>query len=856
LDKRIKDWWTKQDQLNIFISILIFLVSFLTYLRTMAPTVSFWDCGEFIACSYILGIPHPPGTPLFVLIGRLSTLIPWFKEIAARMNFLSVLGSSFTIALTYLLIVKLFNRWTKEEGYWWRVAKYVGGVVGSLFMGFGLTYWSNSVETEVYSLAMFLMVLLVYLTILWSEKKGTPKGDRILVLISYLALLSIGVHMTSFLVMPAIFLFVILEDKSKLKDFRFWMAGLVLGLVMMALVPFLVMMGLWLVLSLIMFSVRLDYRWYLSLALVLVGLIGFSVHAYIPVRSSLDPAIDENDPDDWASIKYFLERKQYGQQSMISRMFYRRGSWEHQFGVYPNMGFWGFFREQYMDKSLWFLPLLLGAFGIYSQFSKRRKDGAFFLILLLLSTVGLTLYMNFADGTRYDPQTGELIRLEVRERDYFWTPGFMFFAMLMGLGVGGLIGKFGEFLDKIKSPKLIFKACGYVLVLVLLFLPSLAFDQGFNSPNNRRGNFIPYDYSYNLLMSCDKDGIMFTNGDNDTFPLWFLQEVEKIRKDVRIINLSLLNTDWYILQLKNHMKVPIDLSDEEIKWTKVRLDDGREVDRPAKPFYDQLLGKERYLVPYYDNQKKRVVGLQDQMIRIILLSNQWRYPVYFSTTVSPEFRLGLEDHLIGEGFAYLIVPEKTQMTVNKELTHQKYWEVYRYRGVGDINVRKDENTVGILFMYPEKFIELASYYFKENQPEKGITEIKKGIEIYPDYYRPYLILAQMYRSQGNPEEEKKILNQGVSRVEKLVRKYPKIVSYRQYLGILYNQTGRNAEAERALWSAYQDDPTNSLSYQGLVGLYISTQQYPKAINLLEKWIRTNPSDQVALRTLEQLRSMK
>jgi tetratricopeptide (TPR) repeat protein len=332
--------------------------------------------------------------------------------------------------------------------------------------------------------------------------------------------------------------------------------------------------------------------------------------------------------------------------------------------------------------------------------------------------------------------------------------------------------------------------------------------------------------------------------------------VANVRKDVRIVNLSLLQTDWYILQLKNHMKVPIDLADDEIKWIKVRLPDGRKAERPAKPFYDELLGKQRYLVPYYDNQNKKVVGLHNQMIQIILLSNQWKYPIYFSTTVSPELRLGLENHLIGEGFAYRVVQEKSQMAVNKELTHQKYWEVYKYRGFGDINVRKDENTVGVLFLYPEKFIELASYYFKDNQTEKGMAEIKKGIQIYPDYYRPYLILAQMYRSQGNPEEEKKILNQGVSRVEKLVRKYPKIVSYRQYLGILYNQTGRNAEAERALWSAYQDDPTNSLSYQGLVGLYISTQQYPKAINLLEKWIQTNPSDQVALRTLEQLRSMK
>ncbi|MCK4385911.1 MAG: DUF2723 domain-containing protein, partial [candidate division Zixibacteria bacterium] len=197
MNDRIKRWYEGQDKISLSLSLFVFLASFIVYLRTMAPTSSFWDCGEFIACSYILGIPHPPGTPLFILIGRVFTLIPLYGEIAARVNFISVLTSALTVWLCYLIIVKLVNYWEKgNDSFWLKVSKYVGGIAGSLFLAFSDTFWSNAVEAEVYGASMFLMLLILYLGLLWMDRRGTPKGDRLLILIAYLGLLSTGIHMT------------------------------------------------------------------------------------------------------------------------------------------------------------------------------------------------------------------------------------------------------------------------------------------------------------------------------------------------------------------------------------------------------------------------------------------------------------------------------------------------------------------------------------------------------------------------------------------------------------------------------------------------------------------------------------
>ncbi|MDP2960557.1 MAG: DUF2723 domain-containing protein, partial [candidate division Zixibacteria bacterium] len=178
--------WYKKDPIHIWLSVIVFLFTFIIYLYTMAPTVPFWDCGEFIACSYILGIPHPPGTPLFVLIGRVFTLLPLFGTIAPRVNFISALSAALTVWLSYLFIVRVMGHILrgKESTYggWVRLSSYVGGISGSLFLGFSMSFWSSAVEAEVYGVSMFLMVLIAYLGLLWWERRGEPGSDRLLVL--------------------------------------------------------------------------------------------------------------------------------------------------------------------------------------------------------------------------------------------------------------------------------------------------------------------------------------------------------------------------------------------------------------------------------------------------------------------------------------------------------------------------------------------------------------------------------------------------------------------------------------------------------------------------------------------------
>jgi tetratricopeptide (TPR) repeat protein len=847
-------WYEKQDRVSLSISLFVFLASLAVYLKTMAPTVSFWDCGEFIACSYILGIPHPPGSPLYILIGRVFSLIPLYDQIAARVNLISALTSALTIWLVYLVIMKLTSRWIQGgQSLWLRMGRYVGGMVGAFFVAFSMTFWSNAVEAEVYGLSMLLMTLFFYLTLIWMDHRSSPVGDKLLILIAYLALLSTGIHMTVFLAIPAIFLLVVLTDREKLKDPRFWITGVVLAMVVHRITPFLVALGIWFVVTLLSTITSTKRKaWALCFLITCAGIIGYSTQLFIPIRSSLDPAIDENDPDNWPSFKRFLERSQYGQQSMISRMFHRRGTWANQFGTKERMGFWGFFQEQYMHRNLWFIPLLLGLFGVWEQIRRRKREGVVLLILILACTAGLVFYMNFADGTQPDSITREIIRLEVRDRDYFFTPGFMFFALAMGLGAFAVIKNLGNWVLR-KSKSL--QAVVGIITAVLLVLPLLALKKNFNR-NDRTGNWIPYDYAYNHLMSCQQDAMLVTNGDNDTFPLWFLQNVEKTRQDVRIINLSLLNADWYILQLKNVWNVPINLKYEEIKGIPTKMSDGRWAPRPGIPYYDEIRKRKTYLFPYYDEKSGKVMRIQDQMLEQILLANQWRYPFYFSRTTPPSNRVGLDNHMVKEGLVDRLVPEEGENMIDAEQYHKNLWEVYQYRGLADMDVYKNDNTVGLLMNYSERHIELSDHYKRNNQTDKAKETLEHAAEYLPDYYRTQLLLYKMYVDEGDTTKADDLLDRYETRMETLLEKCPEILLYYQYLALAYQAREKFDEAERVMSRAYELKPTDLMNFQILRQIYAYQKDFDKLISLLENWLEDHPEDAQTQRLLDMYKGQK
>jgi hypothetical protein len=387
------DSWRKRvfpDTTLALIGGVVFLVSLVAYLMTVQRSVSFWDCGEFVACSYVLGVPHPPGTPLFILIGRIFSIIPWASDISLRVNLISPISGALAATMAYFVLARLITLWSSDRypdlslGLSERLSIYAGSFAGALLFAFGSTNWSSAVEAEVYSLAMFLMMALIWLTLVWASRRDDPLSDRYLIAISLLAFLAIGIHMTVFLVVPPIFLTITLLSGRLRRDWRFWVTGVVLALVMAGVMNFLWAASAWLVIcgvgaayrrwgmvgivwsvavfggGIIWSLTRGEYwpvfvaalvwglgivpwtqqntRWRLSFALILVALLGYSTHLFIPIRANQDPVINENDPKDWTAFRGFLERKQYGSESMFQRALTRRGEWSNQFGQHRAWG--------------------------------------------------------------------------------------------------------------------------------------------------------------------------------------------------------------------------------------------------------------------------------------------------------------------------------------------------------------------------------------------------------------------------------------------------------------------------------------------------------------------------------------
>jgi len=191
------------DRTNAIVALGVFLGALIVYVRTMAPTLSFWDCGEFIATAHIFGIPHPPGTPTFLLFTRLASAIPFVEDIAVRVNFVSALCSAVAAMFGYLVAVRIVRNWFAEPfSISNRVVTYGGAACGAFLLAFGLTQWNNAVETECYGMSMALLFGIAWLTLVYFEHRDTLKGERLMLLAVYLAYLGIGVHMTTFMILP------------------------------------------------------------------------------------------------------------------------------------------------------------------------------------------------------------------------------------------------------------------------------------------------------------------------------------------------------------------------------------------------------------------------------------------------------------------------------------------------------------------------------------------------------------------------------------------------------------------------------------------------------------------------------
>ena len=878
-----------------------FIASLAVYTRTIAPTVPFWDGGEFIAASYILGIPHPPGSPLYILIGRLFTLLPDMGlGIAWLVNFSSCLFSALTVTAVYLVIVKAVTLNRDRNGLSLHESLVVccSALTGALLLAFSDTFWFNAVEAEVYALSMLIMMGCTWLILHWIEKHEQNGSERYLFLVVYLAFLGIAVHMFTMLVLPAALLCVVFSDRAIRWNLKLILLCGVMGLILFSVVasiyvfflavplaiagllltrgrlpwgfpalafvfsvavmffgleeiysynglPLIVIGGFEATIGTVMFSVALvslalalvsataydqgRYKWPFWLIVLCVAVLGYSVNFYVPIRAVQQPVINENDPSNWKNFEGFLERKQYGQESMLESMFNRKGSWSSQFGNGENMGFWRFFSRQFSAPGFpyWLLPVLLVALGIVAQAERDRRSILFLGGMLLTCSIGLILYMNFSDGSRG-------IQREVRIRDYFYTPAFVYAAVLMGIGVRSLLSQIATWLERLRLPAE--RSTAGIAVLTIA-LPLVPFTYHYES-HSREGNYIAYDYAYNMLQSCDENGLIFTNGDNDTFTLWFLQEVEGIRKDVRVINLSLLNTDWYIKQLKyQEPRVPITLPDETIEALTIQGWDDREVEIAGLTWTVPRAGTFGDDIGY--------LRVQDLMILHILEQNDWGRPVFFAVTVSPENDVGLDDYLQLEGMVWRVVQDPNPDLMDLEKTRHNLWNVYQYRGIADPEVYKNPQIRILLRNYTVSYHQLALSLWKRGELDQAIETIEKYLEYnITNGAFERLMLIQFNADKGVFADVEPL-------AVELAGEYKTFDGYTALAQAMRKQ-GRIEEAIALLERGVGAFPEYTSGYDQLVSLYYQREDTDRMRETLERWRAIAPGDSIVEVMIKEL----
>lgn len=857
-------------------SIGVFTYATILYVLTVAPTASFWDAGEFIAIAHGLQVSHPPGAPFYMLVGRLFSMFVSDQLVSLSVNMVSVLCSSFTILLTYWIIVRLLRECItpKSEAHA-TFFHHFGGVIGACTFAVTDSFWFNAVEAEVYAMSMLFTALVVWLIMKWSELAREElastrdrlglRANRILVLVAYLFGLAIGVHLLSLLALffiALIFFFVEYDRKewtksgvpgwkSKTRWQAIVVTLMVAAAVFLVIYPGIVqklpgfagatgqpLLTLLLLVIALVFAVWLTHTQgrqtanLISICALMV-LIGYSSYAVIFIRSAADPPIDENDPETPDAIVSYLEREQYGQTPILSgasfndrtgsfdeknvKLFPRRHSpaphhgtiyrrynsdmeffWKYQLGhMYLRYFLWNFSgRESDVEgaraitgltfiegpsevlqltpsekasRNRYFaLPLLLGFFGMFYHFRRDWRRAFSVLILFLVTGIGIILYLNQSP-------------LQPRERDYSYVASFFAFSMWIGIGASGLVQLLMDFFAKLgNSSRFIL----WGLVPVIFFaVPGWMAYENFDD-HDRSGRYIAPDYAYNMLMSVAPNAILFTNGDNDTFPLWYAQEVEGIRRDVRVANLSLLNTPWYVRQLKEQFSresapLPINLSDAEINGLGARLWQPRVISLPVDPalrteesevFAGQmdrsmidsaltwtLNGRPFRTNPDTGEPINILYGADYAALNIVsgIANDGWKRPVYFAVTVSTDGRLGLENYFQLEGQALRIVPIRHDAPLGRVelgVTPERL-KTFRFRNLNNPEVYYDANIRRMVDNYRNIFSQAAISLVDAGQMDEGVGLMDWLMEQVPfstipgDYFS-FAYISRVYQNAG------------------------------------------------------------------------------------------------------------
>ena len=864
---------TKKFQISHrIVCITVFAIAFATYLLTIEPTASFWDCGEFIASSYKLEIGHPPGNPVFQLFARFFTIFTDRMHAAAAINSLSALCSALTVALLYLTIVFFARRAVSESENGYSKAQSIAmigsGIVGALAYCFSDTFWFSAVEAEVYSMSSLFTALVFWAMTKWYDCADEAYANRWIVLICFLMGLSIGVHLLNLLSIPAIVFMYFYKIREK-KGYTLWelcrifiLSCLILGVLNFIFIPYLPKVAAYIDLFFVnvlglpfnsgaaFFMLALLGGCFAGLFHTLkrgmvrantlllcttVIIIGFSIFSIVIIRSSVKTPTNEYQPDNPFTLVRYLNREQYGSKPLIygeyygapyeivqkkywtplngkyihtssipepefakeGKMFFPR-MWDNREDSYvefyksyignkgikvrgsndPKPTFWqnlAYFFDYQMNWMYWryffwnfagrqndiqspvpghplkgnwesgigfidrirlgdqsdapdyikynkgknhyyMLPLLLGLAGIFWQYRRDRRGCWLIFLMFFMTGIAIVIYLN------QQPY-------QARERDYAYAGSFYFFSLWIGMGVAAVqswlrkaVGRKGD------AP------ISLAVVALCLVVPALMACENWDD-HDRSNRFTAVAMAYNILESVGENGILVTHGDNDTFPLWYAQEVEGVRTDVRIVNTSLLGTDWHYDQMKYAVNesapLPLTVELEQYLYgtneyimiydsrdsaymlsdvmkvfkhprARIPLTSGEEVNYIASRKLIVPVNKDNVLKYGILDEKyaalipseivltipadKRYITKQELFFLDLLSNYQWDRPINL-LNAGGDLKLGIKDYLMFDGHSYRFVPIKNATNnVQNEFTdpedlYFKMTSVYDYEAL-------------------------------------------------------------------------------------------------------------------------------------------------------------------------------
>lgn len=494
-------------------------------------------------------------------------------------------------------------------------------------------------------------------------------------------------------------------------------------------------------------------------------------------------------------FRYFMWNFSGRQNDMLSSGENLKGNWISgipfidQMFLGPQDNIPATIKNNKARNTYFMLPLILGLIGFFYQMKKQRNDFWVVGLLFFMTGLAIVLYLN---QTPYQP----------RDRDYAYTGSFYAYAIWIGLGVMALIETLRKKLPG--TPVAI-----AVTVLTLGLVPGIMAQQNWDD-HNRSGRFTCRDFAYDYLNSCAPNAIIFTNGDNDTFPLWYEQEVENVRTDVRVINLSYLGADWYIEQMQksayDSKPIPFSLKQEQyqtgnrdvvyvIDKTNAFEDVGKVMDFlasdnpetktipqardqhidwiPANKFYfnvdsakvianNVLSDKYKKSIVKqmrWDLKNKQALYKNDMMVLDLIAHNDWKRPIYFAITVSDENYMGMEKYFQLQGLAYRLVPFENIAkndgqvgSVDSKILYDNLMNKFRWGNLADPKVYLDENNLRMLSNIRNTFSRLAEQLNIENKTDSAVKVLDRCFQVMPTRQVPLNywaipLIEQYYRAK-------------------------------------------------------------------------------------------------------------